>query len=222
MIQTVVAVYNAPMRRLMWLGLVMLPLGCGPGKGEPNSGDDDGTSTATSTSGEGESDTDEPSTGTTSTTEDEDEGETDSGTETGEPCEPGELDCECLPDGTCLPFEGYAVGCGGGICGGCGYVATSASSGPCRPGDCPIDCLIDYVDLGLAAPIPPYSIPYTQVEWMNMELPYLGAECTGEDGWAWIIPGEQLGLCGSHCDAWMNPGEGITFDVTVGCPPGEG
>lgn len=161
---------------------------------------------------------------TTAETETESEsGETESSetesSETEEACVPGELDCECLPDGTCSDRP-YFLGCtSGGTCQGCGF-GFSIVSPPCRPDACPTDCLIELSEYGFG-PLEPFTIPYLKISNAQMELLYVGEACASESGWTWTVEAEQLELCGDHCDAWMQPAlEGTGYDIELGCPPG--
>lgn len=203
----------------MGLGLVLAA--CGPGS--PGSGLDEtqgssasdsiGETGETAESGESESTgAPETDTGTTSDTETE--------TETGEACIPGELDCECLPDGTCLEWPEYLIGCDeGGTCQGCGFGASIVSP-PCRPDACPTDCVIVLSDYGLG-PLADFTTPFFSVWNAGDEQPYLEDCADAVDGWAWTVFGEQFELCGGICEAWKQPAlEGTTYTLELSCPPG--
>jgi hypothetical protein len=207
------------MRQRAWVDILLIVItGCGPGsatRDESESAATDSSGTSTSTTQADGTGTETESGGTDADTE----SETESETETGEPCVPGEIDCECLPDGSCSN-EPYFLGCtDGGTCQGCGF-GVSIVSPPCRPDTCPTDCLIVLSEYGFG-PLEPFTIPYLQISNAQMELPYVGDACATESGWTWIVEAEQLELCGDFCDAWMQPAlKGTSYDIQLNCPPG--
>jgi hypothetical protein len=201
--------------RVLFIVVIVVIGGCGPGSARNEAGSDTTGSSETTTSTTSTTEAD----GTEATTETETESEsseTESG-ETEEACVPGELDCECLPDGTCRP---YFLGCtSGGTCQGCGF-GLSIVSPPCRPDACPTDCVIELSEYGFG-PLELFTIGYVQISNAQMELPYVGDACASESGWTWIVEAEQLELCGDYCDAWMQPAlEGTGYDIELLCPPG--
>jgi len=183
------------------VGLVLLVLACGPVSG---SGDGD-TDTSSTTTSDGDGDPDA-------------EPETETETETGGDCTPGDQHCACLPDGGCDEST-HEIGCNPeGLCEHCGF-SRSLVSPPCRPDDCPTDCVIDLAEHGIG-PIDPVLYPYISLA-NQLEVPWLADACADQDGWTWAVEGEQLQLCGEHCDAWMAPAlEGTGYHLNINCPPG--
>lgn len=210
-------------QRVRVVSFIVMIAGCGPGQARQEAG-----SAATGSSETATSTTQADGTETTAEAEAEsgatDSSETNSSAtessgETEEPCIPGEVDCECLPDGSCSD-DPYFLGCtSGGTCQGCGF-GTSIVSPPCRPDTCPTDCLIVLSEYGFG-PLEPFTIPYVQIFNAQMVLPYVGDACASESGWTWIVEAEQIELCGDYCDAWMQPAlEGTSYEIELGCPPG--
>ncbi len=97
---------------------------------------------------------------------------------------PGTLDCECLPDGSCSD-EPYFLGCtDGGTCQGCGF-ERSIVSPPCRPDDCPTDCVIALSEYGIG-PLEQYTIPFIGIRNALDEVLYVDDACATESGWTWV------------------------------------
>jgi hypothetical protein len=202
-------------RRRLQLCLILSASACGPE--QPDVEHEDGSSETATTAEPGSTDTD-----TTAETETQGDTETDSETETetetGEDCTPGEPSCDCLPDETCVDSS-WALECVDGRCSECGFAHTVVSP-PCSPDDCPTDCLIDLEEDALGH-VMPIAIPYVSVNAGWSDVPYQEADCGAEDGWTWVVPGEQLTLCGNDCDAWMQPAlEGTGYEIDYGCLPG--
>ncbi|HLT39317.1 MAG TPA: hypothetical protein VK034_23700 [Enhygromyxa sp.] len=144
-----------------------------------------------------------------------DDGHDHAESETGSDCPPGRIECECLPDGSCAEVP-HAIGCvvsrtGTMVCSPC-LLSHHIFNSPCSGSDCP-DCVIDLAADALG-PVFPQTIPYFHVA----DVPYV-EDCASEDGWTWLVIGEQLELCGSHCFAWINPArEGISYELLYDCP----
>lgn len=62
----------------------------------------------------------------------------------------------------------------------------------------------------------PSQIPLVVIETDGEEVPYV-LDCEQESGWTWVVDGEILTFCGSHCEAFKNGS--AAFDIIYGCPP---
>jgi hypothetical protein len=209
------------MRQRAWVGfLIVVITGCGPGPAthEETASDTTGSSGAATETTQADATEAESGEAEAETETESGETETESG-ETEEACVPGEIDCECLPDGSCSNRP-YFLGCtSGGTCQGCGF-GFSIVSPPCRADACPTDCVIELSEYGIG-PLEPFTIPFLTISNAQMQLLYVGDACASESGWTWIVEAEQIELCGDYCDAWMQPAlEGTGYDIELGCPPG--
>ncbi|EDM74488.1 hypothetical protein PPSIR1_03153 [Plesiocystis pacifica SIR-1] len=80
--------------------------------------------------------------------------------------------------------------------------------------DDPEPCVFEFVDY------PPSNVPYLSVSLDDVEVDHVereGMACPAEEGWVWLIEGEQMSLCGAACEAFVN--EGAYVEMLMGCPP---
>jgi hypothetical protein len=80
-------------------------------------------------------------------------------------------------------------------------------------------CMVTTCDFDLTmmpeGPPAPSQIPLVTIEMAGSLLPYV-EDCETEDGWAWIVEGEILSLCGSWCEL-LKDGD-TPVDGHYGCP----
>jgi hypothetical protein len=76
------------------------------------------------------------------------------------------------------------------------------------------DCTVDLTMLP-SGPPEPAQIPLITIEMEGVEVPYV-VDCANENGWSWIVEGEILKFCGTHCEKFTM-GDG-PIEGFYGCP----